>query len=53
MNSFADDSSSESLARSLALYAWGVVGIVLLIAMFVAPLLLAPSASAAGGCGGG
>lgn len=53
MHSFADDTSSESFARSLAHFAWGIVGIVLLIGLFVVPLLLGPSASAAGGCGGG
>lgn len=41
-----------SFARSLVFLVWGVLGLALFIAMFVS-VAIAPSANAAGGCGGG
>jgi hypothetical protein len=48
MGAYDNDVPPPSLARSLVFLAVTVMGVVLVIALF-----LAPSASATGGCGGG
>jgi hypothetical protein len=48
MNSFDDDLPPWSFAPSLVFVIMGLLAVVVLIALFVAP-----SASATGGCGGG